>query len=253
MIWLECTSQIHPFGFQGDFTDDRDVLIIKPDGGEIIKTKTYTENDNLKRDSGFYSLTESGTIKASLKMVSYGIQYDKEFLKERLSKEDQIKTYKEEFSHINNLKINKSIFQNDKNKIEFTEELEFEAENYAQNMGGKLMFALNAFSQSTAIPKKHRNRELPFEIQRGYTDEDETIIEIPADFQVEAMPNNVELTTEFGSYSIIFNMLANQKIECKRKLIINKGFYESSKFEEYRKFRETIGRTDNSKVVISKT
>jgi transglutaminase-like putative cysteine protease len=253
MIWLECTSQIHPFGFQGDFTDDRDVLIIKPDGGEIIKTKTYTENDNLKRDSGFYSLTESGTIKASLKMVSYGIQYDKEFLKERLSKEDQIKTYKEEFSHINNLKINKSIFQNDKNKIEFTEELEFEAENYAQNMGGKLMFALNAFSQSTAIPKKHRNRELPFEIQRGYTDEDETIIEIPADFQVEAMPNNVELTTEFGSYSFIFKVLANQKIECKRKLIINKGFYESSKFEEYRKFRETIGRTDNSKVVISKT
>lgn len=253
MIWLECTSQIHPFGFQGDFTDDRNVLIIKPEGGEIIRTKTFSESDNLKRSSSSYSVFENGAIKASLKMVSYGIQYDNEFPKERLSKEDQIKAYKEEFNHINNMKINKINFLNDKNKIEFTEELEFDAENYAQNMGGKLMFALNAFNQSSAIPKKHRNREFPFEIQRGYTDEDEISIEIPEGYQIEAMPNDVELTTEYGSYTIVFKASENQKISCKRKLIIHKGFYESSKFEEYRKFRETIGRSDNSKVVISKS
>jgi hypothetical protein len=251
-IWLECTSQIMPFGFQGDFTDGRNAFIIKPEGSKVVSTKSFTEKDNLKKLIGSYTISDKGAITAKLNMISYGIQYDNEFSKERLSKEDQIKTYKEEFSHINNLKISKINLQNDKSKIEFTEELEFEAENYAQNMGGKLMFALNAFNQSTAASKKHRNRELPFEIQRGYTDEDEIIIEIPADFQVEAMPNNVELISEFGSYSIIFNMLANQKIECNRKIIIKKGFYESSKFEEYRKFRETIGRADNSKVVISK-
>ena len=253
MLWLECTSQIHPFGFQGDFTDDRNVLVIKPDGGEIIKTKTFTESDNLKRSSGSYVISENGAIKATLKMVSYGIQYDRDFPKERLSKEDQIKAYKEEFSHINNLSIQKINFINDKDKIEFTEELAFEAENYAQNMGGKIMFALNAFNQITAIPKKHRNRELPFEIQRGFTDEDEISIEIPVGFQIEAMPNDVELASEFGNYKIEFKAVGNQKITCKRKLSIHKGFYESSKFEEYRKFRETIGRTDNSKVVLSKT
>ncbi len=40
-IFLECTSQDDPFGFQANFTDDRDVVVMKPEGGEIIHTKKY--------------------------------------------------------------------------------------------------------------------------------------------------------------------------------------------------------------------
>jgi len=144
-------------------------------------------------------------------------------------------------------------FSNDKNKIQFTENLEFEAENYAQNINGKLMFAINAFDKINYVPKKHRTRELPFEIERGYTNEEEITITLPEGFVVEAKPSGIELITEFGIYKIDFIILDNKNIICKRKLIINKGFYESSKFESYRKFRETIAKTDNSKVVISKT
>jgi hypothetical protein len=252
MLWLECTSQIQPFGFQGDFTDDRNVLIIKPEGGEIIKTRTFNEKDNLKRITGTYSVSEDGAMKATLKMVSFGLQYDNEFQKERLSKDDQIKNYKEEFSNINNLLIKKISFSNNEKTIEFSEDLEFEADNYAQNTGGKLMFAVNAFNQNSYVPKKHRTRELPFEIERGFTDETEVLVVLPQGFNIETKPNALELTTEFGSYKIDFITEDNKNIICKRKLVINKGFYENSKFENYRKFRETIAKTDNSKVVISK-
>ncbi|MDQ6471533.1 DUF3857 domain-containing protein [Flavobacterium sp. LHD-80] len=34
--FLECTSQDNPFGYQGTFTDDRDVLVVKPEGGQIV-------------------------------------------------------------------------------------------------------------------------------------------------------------------------------------------------------------------------
>ncbi|NNT70620.1 DUF3857 domain-containing protein [Flavobacterium sp. IMCC34852] len=253
LVWLECTSQIQPFGFQGDFTDDRNILLIKPEGGEIVKTKTYTETESLRTIKGAYSVNEEGKLSGKIKMISYGIQYDNSFGKERMSKEDQTSRYKEEFDNINNLSIKKMQLVNDKNKIEFTEELEMEAESYAQNSAGKLMFALNAFDQNNYVPKKYKNREFPFEIIRGYTDEDEFEISIPEGYIFEAKPNNAELKTEFGEYKIEFVPVNSKTIICKRKLIIKKGFYESSKYESYRKFRESIAKLDNSKTVISKS
>jgi len=252
MMWLECTSQTQPFGFQGDFTDDRNVLLVKPEGGEIVKTKTFTENDNIKTTKGSYQITEDGDFIGKVKIVSKGLQYDNEFGKERMNHDDQIKNFKEEFDNINNLTIKKINFNNNPKTIEFTEDLELEAEGYAQNSGGKLMFALNAFDQSSYVPKKYKNREFPFQMERGFTNEDEIEITIPAGFVVEAKPNGLEQQTEFGYYKIEFNTTSPNKILCKRKLVIKKGFYDKSKYESYRKFRETIAKIDNSKLVITK-
>lgn len=252
LVWLECTSQIHPFGFQGDFTDDRNVLLIKPEGGEIVKTKLYAETENIKFTKGSYQITENGNFSGKVKIISKGLQYDNEFVKERMSRENQIKNYKEEFSNINNLIIKKINLNNNQSTIEFTEELEMEAEGYAQNSGGKLLFALNAFDQNSEVPKKYRTREFPFEMDRGYTNEDEIEITIPDGYIIEAKPNGLEENNEYGSYKIEFNSMGQNKIICKRKLVLKKGLYNKSKYESYRKFRETIARTDNSKIVITK-
>ncbi|MGV3697347.1 DUF3857 domain-containing protein [Flavobacterium sp.] len=252
LLWLECTSQIHPFGFQGDFTDDRNVLLIKPEGGEIVKTRVFTEFDNLRTTKGEYQITESGSLIGKIKIVSKGLKYNSEFRKERLSREDQIKDYKEEFDNINNLKIKKINFNNNPATVEFSEDLELEAEDYAQNSGGKLLFALNAFDQAPYVPKKYRTREFPFEMERGYTNEEEIEINLPEGFVVEAKPNGLEQDTEFGYYKIEFNTISPVKLLCKRKLVIKKGVYDKSKYENYRKFRETIAKTDNSRIVITK-
>lgn len=251
-VWLECTSQIHPFGFQGNFTDDRNVLIVKPEGGEIVRTKTFTEIDNLKTTKGSYAITGNGDLDGKVKIVSKGLEYDREFGKERLGKEDQVKTYKEEFSNINNLSVHKITLHNDSNTIEFTQDLEFKAEGYAQNSNGKLMFALNAFDQNAYVPQKYKTREFSFEIQRGYTNESETEITIPNGFSVEAKPAGTELNTEFGNYKIEFSITGPNTLLCKRKLVIRKGLFDKANYENYRKFREAIAKNDNSKIVIAK-
>jgi hypothetical protein len=252
LVWLECTSQVQPFGFQGDFTDDRNVLLVKPDGGEIVKTKTFTETDNNRILKGSYSLTPEGHLKGNLAIVSHGLQYSYYFNRSRISKEEQIKTYKEVFSNINNLSVKKINLTDNPQIVEFKEELELEAEGYAQNTGGKFMFALNAFDQNWYVPKKHKSREFPFQIQRGYIDESEIEVILPEGYVIEAKPDGVQLDTEFGNYKIEFKVLSANKILCSRKLVIKKGTYDKTKYESYRKFRETLAKKDNSKIIITK-
>lgn len=253
IYWLECTSQIHPFGFQGEFTDDRKVLIITPEGGKIVKTKEYVANENTQITSGSYVLTSDGSISGKLVIKSKGTQYDDKFSRERSSNEDLTKFYKDYFGHINNLKLTKINLTNNKDEVEFAEEIALEANQYANPTGGRLMFAVNAFNQSTRIPQRYRNRNNPFEIQRGFYDEDEVAITLPEGFKIEAKPENFELKETYGHYKTEYKILDESHVLYKRSLLINGGEYPNTEYEKYRKFREQIAKNDNAKFVLVKS
>ena len=61
--------------YNANFTDDRDVLIIKPEGGEIVHTKTYTTKENLKETKANISLTETGDVNSKVIISTHGSQY----------------------------------------------------------------------------------------------------------------------------------------------------------------------------------
>ncbi|UPQ77861.1 DUF3857 domain-containing protein [Flavobacterium azooxidireducens] len=247
--WMECTDQIVPFDFQANFTDDRKALIIKSDGGKITDTKAYSEKNNSQITSANYSLHNNGSILGKVTIKSLGTQYDRKYLLERKSKDDLDKHYKNYFSTINNLQWKNPVFKNDKSAIEFTENIDLEAENYASKSGQRLMFALNAFNQYSSVPKRYRTRNSPFEISRGFYDYDDININLPDNFSVESIPESVEFNEKFGHYKAEIQLNDN-KVVYKRSLTINKGFYSKTEYEEYRKFIEKIAKNDNAKLVL---
>lgn len=251
-IWLECTSQTLPFGFQGDFTDDRTALILKPDGGEIVKTETYETKNNTQYSVGNYSVTESGAISGKIKIKSKGIPYDNKSSLDGRSLDDLKKIYKNYFSNINNLKINKIDIVNDKDLVEFTEEIAIESPQYANKSANKLMLALNAYNLSSNVPARYRNRTNPFEISRGFYDYDEVTIDFPKGFIIEAKPENFELKDKFGHYKVEYVMVNENQMLYKRIYQLNSGYYDKSEYESFRKFREQIARNDNAKIVLAK-
>ncbi len=251
-VFLECTSQDTPFGYQANFTDDRNVVVIKPEGGEIIRTKNYEAKDNTQISKGNYSISEIGDFNGNLSIVSEGTQYGKKYYLEKLPPTENEAHYKSYWDNINNLKINKTSFSNDKEKIVFIENVQINAENYGAISGNKILFIVNAYNQYSGNLKKIRNRHNPFEIERGFLDTDEINIVLPNGFTIEALPDNVELTTKYGIYKteIIKKDVVN--LIYKRSFLLKKGLYPKEEYEEFRLFIEKIKRNDNSKIVITK-
>lgn len=251
-VFLECTSQDDPFGYQANFTDDRDVLVVKPDGGEIVRTKKYENKDNVQIDKGNYSLAENGDFTGKITIASEGSQYGQKFHLENTLPTELEVHYKEYWDNISNLKINKTAFSNDKEKVVFTEDMEISAGNYGKISNGKMIFVVNAYNQYTGSVKRIRNRKTPFEIQRGYYDTDEITISLPAGFTIEFLPQNFELNTKFGEYKTEIIKKDNKNIVYKRSLFVKKGFYKNTDYDEYRLFMEQISRNDNAKIILTK-
>lgn len=251
-VFLECTSQTLPFGFQGDFTDDRYALLIKPDKGEIIKTKEYVAQENTQISNGIYTVDLDGNITGSVKIKSKGIQYDNIYALERKSREEMDDYYKNHFYWINNLKLEKIKFNNNKEEVEFTEELQISASGYGKNNGDVMMIPINLFNQNSNVPQRYRFRKNPFEISRGFYDEDAIEVAIPDGFKLDAKPDNTEVKDKFGTYKMEIVVVSANKLLYKRSLLINKGFYDKSEYENYRKFREQIAKIDNAKIVLTK-
>lgn len=249
-IGLECTSQDTPFGYQAKFTDDRNVLLIKPEGGEIVHTKTYNERVNSQMSKGHYVISESGTFSGSIAIITEGSQY--RYHLQNMPPLEREAHYKEYWNNINNLKITKSIFADDRNKVSFTENLEFEAENYGNFSGSRMMFPVNAYNAQSASIKRFRNRKMPFEIARGSYDEDEIKIELPHGFDVEALPKDFELSGKYGHYRTQLVQSDEKHLVYKRSFLLKKGQYPSNEYEDFRQFMEQVSRNDNAKIVLIK-
>lgn len=251
-VFLECTSQDDPFGYQANFTDDRDVLVVKPDGGEIVRTKNYENKANSQNSKGNYSIAENGDFSGKIAIVSEGSQYGQKFHIETSQPTEKEEYYKENWSNINNLKIDKIAFSNDKEKVRFTENAEISAIHYGIITNNKMIFVVNAFNQNSGIVKRIRNRKNPFEISRGYYDNDEIEVVLPTGFSIESMPATFELNTKFGEYKTEIIKKDNNNLIYKRSIFIKRGLYKNTEYDEYRLFMEQISRNDNAKIILTK-
>jgi hypothetical protein len=177
-IFLECTSQTNPFGFNGNFTDDRYALVVKPDGGEIVKTNEWNEKQTIQSTKGSYTIDENGKLAASFTIESTGLFYEKYQLKS-LSNADLMDYYKSDFSGLTNLKITKSNLEDNREQIKFIEQIEAQVENYVTTANQSVFFVVNVFNRNNNVPKKARNRKHPFEISRGFQENDTFEVNIP--------------------------------------------------------------------------
>jgi len=253
-IWLECTSQTIPFGFLGDFTDDRDVLVVTPEGGIIKRTPAYLNEDNLQTINGSIQLYKNGSIGASLERVSSGIQYDQKSSFDSMSDEDLKKHYMSNvWDYNNNLEITSVALENDKDSVVLLEKMKTTIDDYAAISDNEYLFRVNVFNRESYVPKRYRNRTLPLKISRGYQDIDNYTYTIPKGYTFVGLPEEKNITTKFGSYKVSFTKIDATTFTYKKSLLIKAGDYPKEDYKDYRKFRKAIAKYDNLRISLVTT
>ena len=252
-LWLECTNQTMPFGFLGDFTEDRNVLVVTPEGGIIKRTTAYKNETNFQELKVEIQLEKNGSLTANLKRVSKGLQYDDKQGYDTFTKEELYKYYKSSvWSYNNNLEIVSVDLLNDKEKVVFTEDIEVSIKSYATVSDTEYLFRVNVFNKNNYVPKRYRKRKLPLKISRGYKDEDSFKITVPEGYILGVLPAEKEITTKFGAYKVSFKKINATSFQYDKSFSIVEGTYAKEEYKNYRKFRRSIAKYENLRIALTK-
>ncbi|WP_168796670.1 DUF3857 domain-containing transglutaminase family protein [Cognatitamlana onchidii] len=252
-IWLECTNQKVPFGFIGDFTDDRDVLVVSPEGGKIIHTKKYEAEESIQYIQGSYNVSSEGRIDAKVKVKSNGIQYNSKYPLESETERDLDTYYKNRWGYINRMSIKDMHLENNKDDIQFVEEVSFQAPNYSKIIGNRMLLNVNAFNRNEHIPDRCRDRKHVLKVKRGFKDLDEVEIKIPTNYLVETLPKNNNIENKFGVYKTELTLKDEHTLIYRREFTIRDGEFPKEDYKAFRDFYKTVSRKDNAKIALIKT
>ena len=250
--WVDCTSQINPFGYLGDFTDDRTVLVVTPEGGKLVRTESYLNEENAKQINGTINVFEDLSMDAQVTIQTKGIKYDLRMALERESSEHIKEYYKTLWDNINGVKVKNYSFENNKDDIVFTENVNFQAENFVAKNGEGYLLSLNPLNNDTYVPPRDRDRKYPFLVQRGSFEEDKIQIEIPENFTISSLPEDVFMETEFGNYQAKLQKKANGALVYNRSFFLKAGTYQKELYQKFRSFLRTVARMDKQKIVLIK-
>ena len=252
-IWLECTSQTMPFGFLGDFTDDRDVLVVTPEGGLIKRTPKYINDTNYQEINATVQLEANGNVEASVERKSFGTQYDDRFFIESESKENLEKYYKSTvWDYNNNLEVLAIDLKNDKDSVIFKEKIKVSIKEYASVSGDNYLFRLNVFNKISGIPKRYRKRLTSLKIDRGFTDVDNVKIRLPKEYRLEFLPTELHIDNKFGTYELRVEKIDEQTLSCYRKYALKDGVHPKEDYKLYRNFMKKVAKYDNMRIELIK-
>ncbi len=249
--WADCTSQTIPFGYMGDFTDNRTVLALTPDGGKLMHTPKYTTANNLESRKANFTINEAGELSGNMATTFKGVDYED---RDYLINEPKTEQYKilQRVYPINNMDIDKLDLKQDKSFDPVTtENIKLHARDYASVDGNKLYFSLNSVDRETYIPRQVRNRLNDVYITRGSTDEDEIIYTIPAGYHLEKNPLNVTLNKPFGNFRASMVLEGNHLIY-KRKFQLHDGTYNKQVYPDVVDFYQEVVDADAYNVVLVK-
>lgn len=252
-IWLEATSQRTAFNFLGAFTENRQALLITPEGGKLIKTQAFDPKVNKSIINGSGEILPDGQFKAQISMTNSGLEYDGIYDLKFESEKDQNKIIKNYFNHLPNLDIHKYSMENDWQNAVFTLNVDLESRQFAKTYGNEMTVNILPIGGLRTNLKKIEDRVHPFEIRYGHTSETAFELKIPIGYKMSKKFQPILFSDDFGTYLLTAEELDSGTLKVHRMLFVKDGQFPKEQYNAYVEFRRKISSFDNTKILLEKT
>jgi hypothetical protein len=252
-IWLECTSQTMPFNHIGAGNEDRNVLVVTPGGGKIVRTPASPFYRNRQVRHAVVTIDARGNGHARVKTTFTGNQQDRvRRALARSSGRDRDKWLRDRID-IPRFHLLRADFSDvDRQTKTISLPIELELPRYASATGKRLFLRPNLMERWKHVPDEVEQRTQPVHFSYAYEDIDSIAFQLPPGYTVEAMPEDVRIETDFGVYAATTTMPDATRLVYKRVLQKTKRKLPAEQYAAYREFVSKIVKTDRAQVVLVK-
>jgi len=256
-LWVECTNPHMPLGYRHEYIAGHQVILISDKGGKMVRVPEY--NPDLRKEIKSYDvrLAPDGSAKCILASKHYLDLSEPYYSFKSLSPEKQetALTKYNKFRHtdfkVASVTDNFSELDHIDKVSSFCPEVTINASltamNYAKVSGNRIFVPLNPLSQSITTSRSKRVNEIC--LSQTQTWIDSVKIQIPAGYDVEAMPSAVKLDSAFGNFQSTVSRNGLQ-ILIVQTLLLKMGDYPASSYDDFRSFGDAISKAYDSVFIL---
>jgi hypothetical protein len=254
-LWLEATSQTIPFAHVHSGIQDRPALLVKPAGGELVRTPASRASDNRQVRTADVTVDASGDARVQLRTLQTGKQTDRQRSRLANPTPEEVDEWAQTTIAAPSVRVtdtNISEVGTRKRTVETT--VAADLPRFASAAGARLFVPLNISPFSPAIPSPSSgDRATPVHISPyPWADVDSTTFTLPKGYAVEALPSGVSIETEAGAFRTMLTQRDDGTVTYIRRITYASPVLPASAYESFRDLTRAISRSDRQQMVLVK-
>jgi hypothetical protein len=249
-LWLENTSQKMPFAFNGDFTDDRDVLIIS-ETPSVVHTNIYTANNNRTINQIEASVSANGNVQLNLTHTTEGLSF--EAIAPVYNAQSSVDREKllQSYFRFTNAEINNISISENKSRIpNYVIRGEINLNNFTKQSSNRLFIPISFIPKDDYILIDSTRKTPVFEAM-NYMVTDSVQLNIPDGFKLDSKEISQEFHTKAGDYRLSISQ-NNNLVRINRYIKVNKAVYQNEEIGMVIDFYKKIKSADTYMIILKK-
>lgn len=251
LLIFDATDQFTPVGDLPDYLQGSNGLVLAGEQGGLFEMPVTPPDFNAWNRETEFSLSESGAISGKMVERITGQESRRPRTMLRSISNDDFRKSVEYWltrgataAKLVGLKPN-----DDHQNASFDMEIEFSAPLYGQLMQNRLLvFKPVVANRSRSVYLTEKSRENPISLESNLFRE-KVVIDLPAGFDVDEMPEPVKIATSFGSYETAYEVV-DGKLHFSRSMMTKRTVVPVEKYETVRDFFTKIRDAEQSPVVL---